>query len=170
MQYEGTGARIQTFIDKARSGRPFTVSVIGGSVSKGRGLIPADPDRPRPDKRQFDLEEVSTGTESGSEGESPTEEDSSAPPDDTVMPQGEDNRPEEESPKKTASTTGNGKLGADTLYSPENLHVLIFDWLNETFPHPENKLVNGAQGGVGSGYFSWCFSGSFMMSTRSANG
>jgi hypothetical protein len=48
--------------------------------------------------------------------------------------------------------------GADTLYSPENLHVLIFDWLNTTFPHKENRLINGAQGGVGAGYFGWCFS------------
>ena len=27
----GTGARVQTFLDKARSGQAFTVSVIGGS-------------------------------------------------------------------------------------------------------------------------------------------
>jgi hypothetical protein len=49
-------------------------------------------------------------------------------------------------------------LGADTLYSKENLHVLVFDWLNATFPHKENRFVNGAQGGVGAGYFAWCFS------------
>lgn len=48
-------------------------------------------------------------------------------------------------------------MGASTLYSPENLHVLVFEWLNSTFPHPENKFVNGAQGGVGAGYFAWCF-------------
>lgn len=57
-----------------------------------------------------------------------------------------------------SSTNPVPRLGADTLYSPENLHVLIFDWLNETFPHPQNRLINGAQGGVGAGYFSWCFS------------
>jgi len=49
-------------------------------------------------------------------------------------------------------------LGADTLYSKENLHVLVFNWLNATFPHARNRFVNGAQGGVGSGYFAWCFS------------
>jgi hypothetical protein len=49
-------------------------------------------------------------------------------------------------------------MGASTLYSTENMHVRIFDWLNATFPHAENRFVNGAQGGVGSGYFGWCFS------------
>lgn len=49
--------------------------------------------------------------------------------------------------------------GTPTLYSPENVHVRIFEWLNETFPHPENRFVNGAQGGTGAGYFAWCFSG-----------
>ena len=51
-------------------------------------------------------------------------------------------------------------LAASTLYAPDNMHVLIFDWLNSTFPHPKNRFVNGAQGGVGSGYFGWCFSAS----------
>jgi hypothetical protein len=37
------------------------------------------------------------------------------------------------------------------------MHVLIFEWLNQTFPHPENRFVNGAQGGVGASYFGWCF-------------
>jgi hypothetical protein len=51
------------------------------------------------------------------------------------------------------------QLGASTLYSPENMHVMIFDWLNATFPNGgRNRFVNGAQGGVGSGYFGWCFS------------
>jgi len=60
--------------------------------------------------------------------------------------------------EEETNSTAAPRLGADTLYSPENLHVLIFDWLNATFPHPDNRLINGAQGGVGSGYFSWCFS------------
>lgn len=50
-------------------------------------------------------------------------------------------------------------FGADTLYSHENLHVLVYDWLNATFPNGgRNRFINGAQGGVGSGYFAWCFS------------
>lgn len=59
----------------------------------------------------------------------------------------------------------NPLIGASTLYSPENLHVRIFEWLNTTFPHRENRLVNGAQGGVGTGYFGWCFSGSTHLIT-----
>jgi hypothetical protein len=141
VQYEGTGARIQTFIDKARSGRPFTVSIIGGSVSKGRGLVPVRDTR----RRQVEL-----GVDEGEERIEPNPLDAER--------QGE----EDESAPMSSPTGGRPKatekIGADTLYSPENLHVLIFDWLNETFPHPENRLVNGAQGGVGSGYFSWCFS------------
>jgi hypothetical protein len=31
LTYQGTGSRVQAFLAKARSGRPFTVSVIGGS-------------------------------------------------------------------------------------------------------------------------------------------
>jgi hypothetical protein len=38
MLYQGTGARMQRFLEKARSGRGIVVSVVGGSVSKGRGL------------------------------------------------------------------------------------------------------------------------------------
>lgn len=127
----GTGGRIQDFIDKARSGKPFTVSVIGGSVSKGRGLTPAEHrtrrsvlvSRQEDDSLPVSIEEAAS----------------------------EEAAVSQERPKPL--------FGADTLYSPENLHVLIFDWLNETFPHPQNRLVNGAQGGVGSAYFSWCFSG-----------
>ncbi|BEJ13648.1 hypothetical protein CspHIS471_0308220 [Cutaneotrichosporon sp. HIS471] len=101
-QHTGTGARIHRFLEKAKRGEPFTVAAIGGSVSKGRGLV------------------------------NPSEEDHVHPPSDAGM-------------------------GASTLYSPENLHVLVFEWLNATFPHPDNAFVNGAQGGVGSGYFAWCF-------------
>jgi hypothetical protein len=31
LTYQGTGSRIQAFLRKARSGKPFTVAVIGGS-------------------------------------------------------------------------------------------------------------------------------------------
>lgn len=40
--YQGTGARMQRFLEKARSGKGFVVSVVGGSVSKGRGLPQKD--------------------------------------------------------------------------------------------------------------------------------
>jgi hypothetical protein len=126
LQFEGSGARIQAFLDKASSGRPFTVSVIGGSgeylylltirllmriVSKGRGLLAPE------------------------HGHDPHQGDAQGPHE------------------------------ASTLYSPENLHVLIFDWLNTTFPNSENRLINGAQGGVGAGYFGWCFSELFSACT-----
>ncbi|KLT45969.1 hypothetical protein CC85DRAFT_239698 [Cutaneotrichosporon oleaginosum] len=101
-QHTGTGARVHRLLEKAKRGEPFTVAAIGGSVSKGRGLV------------------------------NPSEDDHVRPPPDAGM-------------------------GASTLYSPENLHVLVFEWLNSTFPHPGNTFVNGAQGGVGSGYFAWCF-------------
>jgi hypothetical protein len=60
-------------------------------------------------------------------------------------------------------------MGASTLHADENLHVRIFDWLNATFPHVDNQFVNGAQGGVGSGYFGWCFSESIAISETRAN-
>ncbi|WVQ79025.1 hypothetical protein IAT38_001117 [Cryptococcus sp. DSM 104549] len=131
LQHEGTGARIQAFLDKARSGQPYTVSVIGGSVSKGRGLTPPAALRRRDD-----------------DASSPV----SAPDSKT-----EDNIDITEAPPPSHPIAPLSHLGASTLYSPDNLHVLIFDWLNETFPHPENRFVNGAQGGVGAGYFGWCF-------------
>ena len=61
-------------------------------------------------------------------------------------------------------------MGASTLHSTENLHVRIFDWLNSTFPNPANRFVNGAQGGVGSGYFGWCFSKSPCPDDRKVKG
>ncbi|RSH94515.1 hypothetical protein EHS25_004318 [Saitozyma podzolica] len=100
LQHEGTGARMLAFLEKAKSGRPFTVSVVGGSNGFPRAVShPLDP-----------LPHIASSP-----------------------------------------------LGAHTLYSPENMHVLIFEWLNQTFPHPENRFVNGAQGGVGASYFGWCF-------------
>ncbi|TXT11073.1 hypothetical protein VHUM_01824 [Vanrija humicola] len=61
-------------------------------------------------------------------------------------------------PPKNAPQDADGEIhGATTLYSRENLHFLVFDWLNATFPNAGNRFVNGAQGGVGAGYFAWCF-------------
>lgn len=137
LTYEGTGERIRAFLDKARSGRPFTVAVIGGSVSKGRGLTPPAPQRrrqpepPRPAPTWL----------------------ADSPKNAAVLPLNDDASDTESAPTAGA----NAVLGATTLYSHENLHVQIFDFLNKTFPHPENRLVNGAQGGVGAGYFGWCF-------------
>nr|XP_019012223.1 uncharacterized protein I206_03068 [Kwoniella pini CBS 10737]OCF51004.1 hypothetical protein I206_03068 [Kwoniella pini CBS 10737] len=129
LQYEGTGSRIQAFIDKARSGQPFTVSVIGGSVSKGRGLKPPP---------------TSNHSQSNDIRQDQNEEQAITNLDIT---------------EDISSTNPNNKaqFGATTLYSKENLHVLIFDWLNTTFPNPQNRFINGAQGGVGAGYFGWCF-------------
>lgn len=66
MVYQGTGTRVQRFLEKARSGRGIVVSVVGGSVSKGRGLpedktghlardrpIPDSPSAPSRDKRSI---------------------------------------------------------------------------------------------------------------------
>ncbi|OCF42382.1 hypothetical protein I317_03757 [Kwoniella heveanensis CBS 569] len=124
LQYEGTGSRIQAFLDKARSGKPFTVSVIGGSVSKGRGLTPPPG---VPSKRAE--QPISAAAANVDITETAPSADSSPP----------------------------AQMGATTLYSHQNLHYMIFDWLNKTFPNPGNRFVNGAQGGVGAGYFGWCF-------------
>ena len=157
LTYEGTGERVRAFLDKARSGRPFTVAVIGGSgmslhfesilawvkltaVSKGRGLTPPAPQRrrqpepPRPAPTWL----------------------ADAPKNAALLPDTDDASDPESAP--TSASKSDAVLGATTLYSHENLHVQIFDFLNKTFPHPENRLVNGAQGGVGAGYFGWCFS------------
>ncbi|WVF66903.1 hypothetical protein IAT40_001646 [Kwoniella sp. CBS 6097] len=123
LQYEGTGSRIQAFLDKARSGKPFTVAVIGGSVSKGRGLTP--PPGVSAKRAEQPISAISANID--------LTETSSA---DSSVP---------------------AQMGATTLYSHQNLHYMIFDWLNRTFPHAGNRFVNGAQGGVGAGYFGWCF-------------
>jgi hypothetical protein len=56
---------------------------------------------------------------------------------------------------------GNSTGSLPTLYSPENMHVLLFNWLSNTFRGNHN-FVNGAQGGVGAEYFGWCFSESLL--------
>ncbi|WVQ94715.1 hypothetical protein IAU59_001795 [Kwoniella sp. CBS 9459] len=125
LQYEGTGSRIQAFLDKARSGKPFTVAVIGGSVSKGRGLTPPPGVAVRRAEEPISATAANVDlTEASSSGD---------------------------------SGPASGQMGATTLYSHQNLHYMIFDWLNRTFPNPGNRFVNGAQGGVGAGYFGWCF-------------
>ena len=50
--------------------------------------------------------------------------------------------------------------GAATLYSQENMHWQVYDWLDARFPSANNRFINGAQGGVGAGYFAWCFGAS----------
>ena len=47
--------------------------------------------------------------------------------------------------------------GAATLYSQENMHLQIYEWLDARYPSVNNRFINGAQGGVGAGYFAWCF-------------
>jgi hypothetical protein len=133
---------MQAFLDKAKSRKPFTVSVIGGSVSKGRGLTPP-PRHHQTNRRQ------SRQTAYHLDPNMPDE------PTNHVVPV-HNHSPTEFDPEY------NPLIGASTLYSPENLHVRIFEWLNTTFPHIENRLVNGAQGGVGAGYFGWCFSESYV--------
>ncbi|KAK8861417.1 hypothetical protein IAR55_002236 [Kwoniella newhampshirensis] len=140
LQHEGTGARIQAFLDKLRSGQAFTVSVIGGSVSKGRGLSPPAKPLARRQRIDEDQELLDNSVENNVDI-------TEALPDDLSTSTSSDSHP----------IAPLSHLGATTLYSPDNLHVMIFDWLNENFPHPENRFVNGAQGGVGAGYFGWCF-------------
>lgn len=115
-------------------------------MSKGRGLVPAKHSHEPRQVEQLDNDEGNS--EDASRG------DTVELPPIMVGPPPSAEAKQDEGPERKPMP----KFGADTLYSPENMHVLIFDWLNETFPHPENKMINGAQGGVGSGYFSWCFS------------
>ncbi|WWC92047.1 uncharacterized protein L201_007001 [Kwoniella dendrophila CBS 6074] len=97
----GTNNRLRRALVKMRSGQPFSVGVIGGSVSKGHGLDAPD---------------------------------------------------------------------GDNAHTPKNLNRIIFDHLNDLFPNPKgiktgssgrsegkNTFVNGAQGGMGTDYFSLCF-------------
>ncbi|WWD16677.1 hypothetical protein CI109_101107 [Kwoniella shandongensis] len=158
LQHEGTGARIQAFLDKARSGQPFTVSVIGGSVSKGRGLTPplttsllsrrqTSQSGTKAKRSNYDDDDQALADNSVEGNVDITE----ALPDDSAI---SSSLPDDSISHPIAPLA---HLGATTLYSPDNLHVMIFDWLNEQFPHPDNRFVNGAQGGVGAGYFGWCF-------------
>ncbi|WVQ63079.1 uncharacterized protein L199_001230 [Kwoniella botswanensis] len=99
--YTGTNNRLRRALAKMRSGQPFTVGVIGGSVSKGHGLDAPDGDNP---------------------------------------------------------------------HTPRNLNRRVFDHLDELFPasggiktgssgknENKNSFINGAQGGMGTDYFSLCF-------------
>jgi hypothetical protein len=153
MLYSGTGARMQRFLEKARSGRGFVVGVVGGSVSKGRGLpaipyheqeggyvIPANSSRIPPAATG---EAIHLSTQAPKESQTPGEagkrvkrlltSEFNVNPDPTV---------------------------SQNLYNPLNLHSQIFDFLNTTFPSNSstpNRFVNGAQGGLGSDYFAGCW-------------
>ena len=185
--YEGTGARLQRFLEKARSGRGFVVAVVGGSVSKGRGLP----------KIPFDIEVGKYVL--GGNGKSST--------------QGHSARSEEDDEDRRNNTTNSARhhgkrlLSADfpqdrdpaktqNLYNPFNMHMQVFEFLNARFPaipldeqqvrrraererrwdenldlpidhmiqrphqvhlRGENQFINGAQGGVGSDYFAGCW-------------
>ncbi|WVQ73720.1 hypothetical protein IAR50_003300 [Cryptococcus sp. DSM 104548] len=161
LQHEGTGARIQAFLDKARAGQGFTVAAVGGSVSKGRGLTP-----PRASRRPSTHTNPPRSPEDASP-DSKLEDNidiTDAPPasDDAIPAEAEfDPDSAKDSQEGSHPISPLAHLGASTLYSPENLHVQIFEWLDRAFPskNPErkNRFVNGAQGGVGAAYFGWCF-------------
>ncbi|KAL7415140.1 hypothetical protein BDY24DRAFT_440085 [Mrakia frigida] len=38
----------------------------------------------------------------------------------------------------------------------ETWHEVVFDWVNATFPHPENAHIDGSVGARGSDYFKFC--------------
>ncbi|WWD20499.1 hypothetical protein CI109_104975 [Kwoniella shandongensis] len=99
--YSGSNNRLRRVLAKMKRGEPFTVGVIGGSVSKGHGLDAADGDNP---------------------------------------------------------------------HTPKNLNRIVFDHLDSLFPSSKgivtgksgkaegkNSFINGAQGGMGTDYFSLCF-------------
>jgi len=134
--YEGTDGRVRRFLEKAQRGEGWVLAVIGGSVSKGRGLDPPWT------QHGFGTDKLHADTGEPVEAE----------------------RRRAREPRWKASDRR--QIGAETLYSPQNFPVLIFDWLNATFPHKDNRLVNGAQGGVGAGYFGWCFSQSLSQGIR----
>lgn len=51
---------------------------------------------------------------------------------------------------------GSMSLGHGCACSP--FHRQVFDWWNTTFPHAENKYINGAVGARGTNYFKFCAS------------
>lgn len=133
-QHTGTGARIHRFLEKAKRGEPYTVAAMGGS-----GECRVMPKGLQPNSFQVPNNLTAQALTPVSKGRG------------LVNPSPEDHVHPPSSEGETAP------MGASTLYSPENLHVLVFEWLNATFPHRDNVFVNGAQGGVGAGYFAWCF-------------
>ena len=112
--YEGTGARVQRFLEKARSGRGFVVAVVGGSVSKGRGLP----------KVPFDVE-VGRYVVGGSSSSPSSEEETGE-----KAPRHQHGRrlvsssfPQDRDPSKTQN-----------LYNPFNMHMQVFEYLDDRFP------------------------------------
>lgn len=50
-------------------------------------------------------------------------------------------------------------VGGDIYYPRRDTDAFpgqIFTWINETFPHPEHKLHNGALPATGTGFFAIC--------------
>lgn len=71
----------------------------------------------------------------------------------------------------TLVSKGHGIRSLDAPYDPINMHRIVFDWMDKQFPGEQpavlrdsgkpvgaNGFMNGAQGGIGSDYFSMCFS------------
>lgn len=140
LQHQGTGDRIMRFLEKARSGRGFTVSVVGGSVSKGRGLPPWQGGE--------DPEMLSAAA---NERQQAPNRHLREP----AMSLGKRERADHFHIDPSPEISRN-------LYNPLNLHRQVFSFLNATFPADEphaspNLFVNGAQGGVGSDYFAGCW-------------
>lgn len=158
--YEGTGARVQRFLEKARSGKGFVVAVVGGSVSKGRGLpkVPFDEAQgdyyvysakhhPQPTKHH-DFDDQSSHEQRSVPEEDPFEFSAAAESaNKREQSQGSEFNKQTQLHTTTSSTHQlNKRLHADefpfdpnpqvsrNLYNPLNLHSQIFGFLNRIFP------------------------------------
>lgn len=136
------------FLEKARSGKGFTVSVVGGSVSKGRGLPPW--------KGGEDPEAFAVA----STGSTPTTK-STDKRGERIRRRRRQFHTDKREPSHEFQIDRSPEISRN-LYHPLNLHHQVFSFLNATFPaegpqSAPNLFVNGAQGGVGSDYFAGCW-------------
>lgn len=106
--YQGSGTRIKRFLEKAATGQGVVVSVIGGSISRGRGLP------------------ITTATASSSDTHDPYSADEEM----EWVPQGNrSGRSDGDSWHRVPSRTVSPGLG-----SPFNVHNQIFQFIDTAFP------------------------------------
>ncbi len=115
--YKGTGARVQRFLAKAKSGKGVVISVVGGSVSKGRGL-------------KVQSYRVG-GRSSASSSPSPSPPSTPSEGEETGAGQFGDNFPVSNDPSITLN-----------LYNPLNLHARVFEYIDQTFPASPSKAAS----------------------------
>ncbi|KAJ9116720.1 hypothetical protein QFC20_000655 [Naganishia adeliensis] len=157
MVYQGTGERTKRFLEKARSGRGVVVSVVGGSVSKGRGLPVHEDLQPKdPESTSHSHDKRSLAEDWHIDHRHSVSQNLYNPLNVHYQIFQFINRTFPAIPHSLGGLAGSEYRGENVVSITIPVPLCVVYSLAEYSPCPGSS-INGAQGGVGSDYFAGCW-------------